>query len=179
MSIKSQIKSGVKDKLSEFLESVVQESSTPQVDRFIQVRALNTFRIKILMKGINRVIYVQTDRREFIKASFAGRRLTEVERFNSLPEIEEDTRATTADGYRIVTTQDYALPIVRAALSGLRRRTTGLSNDEVVVIAMLQYVNQSVVTDVEQEEGDEEFAPVDQYELQSMGRGWMVVRPVS
>ena len=180
MSIKDQIKSGVKSSINTFLEGVVQEAS-PMVSRFTQVRSMENFRIKFLIKGTSRIVYVQTDRREFIKAEFAGRRMTEVTRFNSLPEIEEDTRSVMGDSYRLVNDQDAAMNSVRSALSGLMRRSASFSPEETIVVAMLTYINQSVVTDVEDEdeEGEFEYSPVGQYELQTVGRGWMVVRPVS
>jgi hypothetical protein len=169
--IRDLVESHVRDAMERLEEQNLTESV--QVDRFIEVRGMSNFRVKFLVKGTSRVVYVQTDRREFIKAIVAGRRLSEVERFLSLSEVEEDTRQVIADGYRLVNNQSDAMPIVRAVLSGLSRRSATLSTDELIVVSMMSFIDRMIV-DID--DSDEYDIGIGAYELRSMGSGWMVVR---
>lgn len=173
--------------IKELVESVVKStidhlnsrdlSESVQVDRFIEVRGMSNFRVKFLVKGTSRVVYVQTDRREFIKGNISGRNITGVQRLMSLSEVEEDARQMTADGYRVVSNENDIMSIIRLVMSGLSRRSTNFSSDELVVVSMLQYIDRMVISGNNME--DEGDAEIGAYRLQSVGTGWMVVRPVS
>lgn len=148
------------------------------VDMFLRNRRMGRFRYKFLVKGTRRVIFVQTDRREFYSAELKGRVLSsDIKEYVSLPAADEAARQYEADGYRLVTNVTDVETILKAVMSGLRRRSSVYSRNELPIIApMLDAFEKTMAYGHAISVDDDELEPVTfdapSAEWAFIGRGW-------
>lgn len=150
------------------------------VDMFLRNRRMGRFRYKFLVKGTRRVIFVQTDRREFYSTELKGRVLSsDIKEYISLPATDEAARQYEASGYRPVTNVTDVEKILKAVMSGLRRRSSVYSRNELPIIApMLDAFEKTMAYDIATEPSydDDESEPVEfdapSAEWAFVGRGW-------
>jgi hypothetical protein len=141
---------------------------------FVQKRNMPRFRYKFLLKGTSRMIFIQTDRREFFSVELKGRKLMkDVKEYKSLPEADEAARQFESKGYRLVTNEKEVAIVLNALMVDLSRRSSVYSRSELPIVAPLVYVYR-ITIGKEEEIDDNEPSEIKRVsgEWAFIGRGW-------
>jgi len=151
-----------------------QKEMSPLIYTYLRNRNRSKFRFKILQKANQRILLFQSDRNDFIRGEFVGKRITGYERHDSVKSLDDYATEKLSQGFRMLTRGEDIIKFLKVMQNGLIRLSSAPTGELLIVLAACMYVGDILTAgeDARSMFGGSELIGFDEGDLIWMGRGW-------